>query len=99
MDLMEAMADLELSDDLHEARLLVLLRAFAGETGAEKIEGLTKLAKLDFLLRYPVFLERALKKRGASTRAVELQPHEEMSVESRWFVTDLAPGTIAIADS
>jgi hypothetical protein len=83
MDLMEAMADLELSDDLHEARLLVLLSAFAGETGTGEIEGLTKLAKLDFLLRYPVFLERALQKRGASTRMVELQPHEVMSVESK----------------
>ena len=83
MDLMEAVGELESSDELHQARLLVLLLAFAGESGIGKIEGLTKLAKLDFLLRYPVFLERALKKRNASTRQVQLQPHEEMSVESK----------------
>lgn len=83
MDLMEAVGELESSDELHQARLLVLLLAFTGESGVGKIEGLTKLAKLDFLLRYPVFLERALKKRSASTRPVQLQPHEEMSVESK----------------
>ena len=83
MDLMQAVGELESSDELHQARLLVLLLAFAGESGVGKIEGLTKLAKLDFLLRYPVFLERAVKKRNASTHLVQLQPHEEMSVESK----------------
>jgi hypothetical protein len=83
MDLMQALAELETSDELHEARLLVLLRAFAGKDGQERIDGLTKLAKLDFLLRYPTLLQRALEKLGRSTRAVQLQPHEETSVESQ----------------
>lgn len=39
-------------------------------------------AKLDFLLRYPVMLERALAAKGRSTREVQLQDHERLSVES-----------------
>lgn len=80
---MQTISDLESSDTVHEARLLVLLDAFAGSEGEGEIEGLTKLAKLDFLLRYPTFLHRALEKKGRSTRSVVLQPHEEKSVESK----------------
>jgi hypothetical protein len=41
-----------------EARLLLLINAFT--TSKNSLEGRTKLAKLDFLLRYPSFLQRAL---------------------------------------
>lgn len=47
------------SVDFHAARLLVLLRQ-CGSGKKPGIDGRTKLAKLDFLLRYPTFLERAL---------------------------------------
>ncbi|MFI2754190.1 hypothetical protein ACGIF2_15700 [Cellulomonas sp. P22] len=43
-------------DDLvyHQTRILLLVTAVAGEPGnAGKLDGLTKLAKLDFLVRYP----------------------------------------------
>ncbi|WP_239655016.1 hypothetical protein [Mycobacterium riyadhense] len=43
-------------DDLayHQARVLLLVRAVAAEPGHNrKLDGLTKLAKLDFLVRYP----------------------------------------------
>lgn len=43
-------------DDLayHQARILLLVTAVAAESGhARKLDGLTKLAKLDFLVRYP----------------------------------------------
>ena len=83
MDLVESVAALEENDHLHEARLLVLLGAFAGADGTAEVEGLTKLAKLDFLLRYPVLLERALVARSRSTAAVQVQPYERESVESR----------------
>ncbi len=83
MDLMISIGSLELSDELHEARLLLLLQAFSGKDGKGTIEGLTKLAKLDFLLRYPTYLEKALIKRGRSVKAVNLLPHEEKSVESK----------------
>lgn len=44
--------------DFHAARLLVLMRR-CGEGASNRIEGRTKLAKLDFFVRYPAFLERA----------------------------------------
>lgn len=38
----------------HQGRVLLLVRAVAEEPGnAGKLDGLTKLAKLDFLIRYP----------------------------------------------
>jgi len=83
MDFFESLAELERSPELHCARLLVLLNAFAGEEGKNKIEGLTKLAKLDFLLRYPVMLEKALQARNRAPKAAEVQPHERNSVESK----------------
>ena len=41
-----------------EARLLLLIEAFS--RGSKVLEGRTKLAKLDFLLRYPSYCARAL---------------------------------------
>jgi hypothetical protein len=38
----------------HQARVLLLVKAVAADPGhARKLDGLTKLAKLDFLIRYP----------------------------------------------
>jgi len=82
MDLIETIATLDETPELHAARLLVLIHSFAGEDGDEAIEGLTKLAKLDFLLRYPVMLQRALEARGRSSRDVGLVDHEQFSVET-----------------
>ena len=83
MDLVETIAELDAEPDLHAARLLVLISAFSGPGQAAAVEGLTKLAKLDFLLRYPVMLERALAAKGRSTYDVQLEEHERLSVESQ----------------
>lgn len=90
MTLFDILAGLESDDDLHLARLLILLGAFAGKSGTGTVEGLTKLAKLDFLLRYPVYLERALEARKRSKPSDPINPvkeaavreHERHSVES-----------------
>lgn len=82
MDLVQMVADLDQSPELDVARILLLLDAFAEDGQGGAIEGLTKLAKLDFLLRYPVMLERALKAKRRSTQEVQLQDHERHSVES-----------------
>jgi hypothetical protein len=82
MDIVETVAELDAAPELHAARLLVLISTFSGEDHAGSVEGLTKLAKLDFLLRYPVMLERALLAKGRSTREVKLEDHERLSVES-----------------
>jgi len=47
-----------------EARLLLLVDAFS--TGQGTLQGRTKLAKLDFLLRYPRFFERAMALRNVA---------------------------------
>jgi hypothetical protein len=82
VDIVQAVANLDGSPELHAARLLLLLNAFAGADGDGAVEGLTKLAKLDFLLRYPVMLDRALQAKGRSVREVQLEAHERESVES-----------------
>ena len=82
MDLVETIADLDVDPDLHSARILLLISAFSNQEAESAMEGLTKLAKLDFLLRYPVMLERALAAKGRSTKEVKLEDHERLSVES-----------------
>lgn len=82
MDLVKTVADLDQSPELHVARLLLLIDAFSEDGQGGAIEGLTKLAKLDFLLRYPVMLERALEAKGRSSRDVQLEDNERCSVES-----------------
>lgn len=72
----------EQADALHEARLLLLLRQQA-QKGDGTINGITKLAKMDFLLRYPVYLERVVSKRYKRPPAVVMQPYERDTVESR----------------
>jgi len=82
MNLFEILASLEEDYEMHIARLLILLSVFAGKKGNKTINGLTKLVKLDFLLRYPVYLERALQVIRASPKAAKVQDHERKSVES-----------------
>ena len=82
-DIVDQLATLEDAGITHEGRLLILVSTFSEGDDSEGIRGLTKLAKLDFLLRYPTYLERALLARGRSTRAVNLKDHERVSVESR----------------
>lgn len=66
----------------HEARVLVLIDALS--RGGGKVDGLTKIAKLDFLLRYPAFLERLSTTRGIVVpREVAATLAEERAVESR----------------
>lgn len=79
----EIVNHLEGDDSLHLGRLLVLIDAFAGKAGDQKIEGLTKLAKLDVLLRYPAFLERAIQVRGSDAAQVNVEEFERNSIEAR----------------
>lgn len=84
LDLLKAAARAENSDGLHLTRLLILLRC-ADKRGRtpKPVEGITKLAKLDFLLRYPVYLERALIQLGKSTADLDLLPRERTTVETK----------------
>ena len=50
---------------------------------ARPVEGLTKLAKLDFLLRYPNCLERALTAAGKNPAKAEIADFERTTIESK----------------
>jgi hypothetical protein len=86
--LLKAVAETENRDDLHLARMLVLLgsadaRRTTPATKARAVEGITKLAKLDFLLRYPTCLERALRALNQSDADVAVQARERTSIETK----------------
>ncbi|NDU75684.1 hypothetical protein GWI34_24105 [Actinomadura sp. DSM 109109] len=67
----------------HIARLLILLRHF-GPNEKAPLKGITKLAKLDFLLRYPAFTDQVLANRGLQwPLGAEPSDTELKAVESR----------------
>ena len=80
--LIHAAAQVERDDDLHLARLLILMKEVQGEKDVP-IEGIMKLAKLDFLLRYPNCLERALVDVGKNPDLADVQDYERHSVETK----------------
>ncbi|MBY2924417.1 hypothetical protein GR247_29405 [Rhizobium leguminosarum] len=81
MDLIDIVSSLEQNEELHLARLLVLLNAFM-KKDASAVEGITKLAKLDFLLRYPSYFEAALEKRGVQRAKLQVSDFERKSIEA-----------------
>jgi hypothetical protein len=82
LDLATIVTSLDGDDAHHLARIMLLLLAFERNEGPA-IEGITKLAKLDFLLRYPTYFERAMLARNASKKNLELEEHERKSLESQ----------------
>jgi hypothetical protein len=68
-----------LREDLayHQARVLLLVTAAAAATGHQgKVDGLTKLAKLDFLLRYPALASRVLDRLDPADPRLRLSQEE-----------------------
>jgi hypothetical protein len=82
LDLVEIVTALDRDEDVHLARIIVLLKAFS-RTDAPAIEGITKLAKLDFLLRYPSCLEKALIARGVPAKNIPVDEFERLTIEAR----------------
>lgn len=82
LDLQELVSSLDRDEDVHLARMLVLLEAFR-ETDRPAVEGITKLAKLDFLLRYPSALRKALIARGVPARRIPVDNYEQLTIEAR----------------
>jgi hypothetical protein len=86
--LVKAAADAENDDSLHLARLLILLGSAdalkrTAITKARAVEGITKLAKMDFLLRYPTCLERVLAKLHQNPEEVRVEDRERTSIETK----------------
>jgi hypothetical protein len=82
LKLVQALAETEIDDNLHMARLLMLLDAHSGRSN-RPVEGITKLAKLDFLLRYPNCLERALSAKDKPIASARIQDFERTTIESK----------------
>jgi hypothetical protein len=71
-----------LREDLayHQARVLLLVDAVAATQGHQgKVDGLTKLAKLDFLLRYPALAPAVLDRLSAADPRLRLPAGEAAS--------------------
>ncbi|MEI7849779.1 MAG: hypothetical protein WCK35_28550 [Chloroflexota bacterium] len=81
-NLIRAIAGTENNDDIHLGRILLLLLA-ANDKGSKSIEGITKLAKLDFLLRYPNCLERALVAANRNSELANVKEYERSTLESK----------------
>lgn len=64
--------------EFHAARLLLLIY-YAGGAKTRRIEGRTKLAKMDFLVRYPTYLVEAARIKGVpSTITSATRPESRM---------------------
>ena len=63
-----------------EARILLLIDGFT--TPTKSLDGRTKLAKLDFFLRYPSFMQRALAIRKPEEN-MEVSPEDKLNIEGR----------------
>src|SRR5882757_9941667 len=86
--LVKAAAESENEDSLHLARLLLRLGSADARktnliTKARAVEGITKLAKMDFLLRYPTCLERVLSKLDRRPSDVGVHERERTSIETK----------------
>lgn len=67
-----------------EARVLLLITAFSGTTARPRaLEGRIKLAKLDFLIRYPKYLVRVLRARGVVDQVIGSIEPESSPLEDR----------------
>lgn len=69
-----------LRDDLayHQARILLLVTSVAASQGhARKLDGLTKLAKLDFLTRYPTYASQVLDDIRADDKRLHLSVYNQ----------------------
>jgi hypothetical protein len=83
LKIVRAASAAERSDDLHAGRLLILLRAASGKKHSKPVEGIMKLAKMDFLLRYPNCLEKVVRDTGGDVAAAKVQPFERNTIESK----------------
>jgi hypothetical protein len=82
LKLVHLAAEIEHSDEFHVARLILLLKAAAGRSD-KPMQGIMKLAKMDFLLRYPNCLVRALKAIGNEAKVQEIPLEELNTIEAR----------------
>jgi hypothetical protein len=83
--IIDAAIETEQANQLHEARLLLLLR-YVTKNGEVSVDGIMKLAKIDFLLRYPLYFQRLVDRLNTDRKrkiAVPIKEFESDTVESK----------------
>jgi hypothetical protein len=75
--------DVDESLEFHAARLLLLIY-YIGGAKRKQIEGRTKLAKLDFLVRYPTYLLEAARIKGVQTDIVPTAAPESPMIRYKY---------------
>ncbi|OMP66426.1 hypothetical protein [Domibacillus epiphyticus] len=91
--LLERIIRLDENDEINIIRILILIDKMAGRNQKQTIDGINKLVKLDFLLRYPVALERALMKlkKDKDIPKIDIQVYERESVETNLMHFNYGP--------
>lgn len=77
MKTIDAITRAEENPRFHMSRLIILISAFDGH-----ISGLSKLANLDFLLRYPAHAKAVLEHRHRSVSGMQILDHEMANIEN-----------------
>lgn len=94
MNLFLIVSDIEINDYLYLGRLLILLKVFGGKNQNNAIDGLEQLAGLDFFLRYPAYLEKALLIRGKSPDKASIKDSERQSIEANTAYYNYKPWSV-----
>jgi len=82
LKIIRAVSQVEAQDEMHLARLLILLLSAEGRK-KKPLAGIMKLAKLDFLLRYPASLERALMALNDVKAQIIFEEQETSNIEAK----------------
>lgn len=82
MEVYEILKTVESDINTQLARIMILVYSLCGVQNNKKIEGVNKLAKLDFLLKSPLYLKKGLTR--LNTRiTIEVKSFESISIESK----------------
>lgn len=83
LDFIEKILIYEENIEINLTRILILLNIFSQSDSKKLFRGLTKLVKLDFLLRYPLNLERAVNYDRKRKIDCYIKEYEKYNVESK----------------
>lgn len=93
----EMIMDVNSDNTLDITRLLILINVFTNKNKTAGIEGITKLAIFEFLLKYPYALQKIVefeqrqKPKSAKQVNVKLEEYEKESIEAHMMALNFAP--------
>ncbi|MFK4435443.1 hypothetical protein [Paenibacillus sp. RC21] len=87
--LIEYVISIDEQEDLHLVRLMILIHILIGKKSTALLE-ISTLSKLDFLLRYPAALERALA-HLPNNKTIQLSEAEKNNIETKMILFRYSP--------